>query len=266
MPEAPPQAGLMTRPIASRMLAAAAIMLAMIGGAVVGTLRNYRAPARWDVLAVAGTPTIAGTSLTEARTLGTGEWLVTDSVSVAQLDVGRIGSAQVGPNSRVRLDRGGRTQHRLTLERGTIDAVIDAPPRLFFVETPTALATDLGCVYTMEVDSAGVTWIHVTGGWVELKKGDRASLVSAGMAAEVNLDGVPGTPYPYGMAETAREALKRLDEGSNDPTDLETVVAAMYPQSMFVTSGSMRSRPWPTSPSLRPKSQGKEFLPSTVLC
>ena len=235
-PEALPQSGLMTRPIASRMLAAAAIMLAMIGGAVLGTLRNYRAPARWDVLAVAGTPTIAGTSLTEARTLGTGEWLVTDSVSVAQLDVGRIGSAQVGPNSRVRLDRGGRTQHRLTLERGTIDAVIDAPPRLFFVETPTTLATDLGCVYTLEVDSAGVTWIHVTGGWVELKKGDRASLVSAGMAAEVNLDGVPGTPYPYGMAEAAREALKRLDEGSNDPTDLETVVAAMYPQSMFVTA------------------------------
>jgi hypothetical protein len=56
------------------------------------------------------------------------------------------------------------------------------------------------------------------------------------MAAEVNLDGVPGTPYPYGMAEAAREALKRLDEGSNDPTDLETVVAAMYPQSMFVTA------------------------------
>src|SRR3990172_6458320 len=110
----------------------------------------------------------------------TGEWLVTDAFSRAELSVGRIGTAEVGPNSRVQLDRGGLTQHRLTLEHGRLQVVISAPPRLFLVQTPSVLATDLGCAYTLEVDSAGASRLHVTAGWVELKQGDATSLVPAG--------------------------------------------------------------------------------------
>ena len=222
------------RPIASRLVAAAAIVLAIMGGAMTGVVRGYRAPAQWDVSSVSGVPTVAGTSLTETGKLGAGEWLVTDSVSAARLEIGGIGTAEVGPNSRVRLDRGRSTEHRLTLAQGSIYAFVDAPPRLFFIETPTALATDLGCAYIMEVDSAGVTRIYVTSGWVELKRGDRVSLVAAGLVAEVDTDGRPGTPYPRGISDEGREALMRLDRGSNDPADLETVVAAMYPQSLAV--------------------------------
>ena len=181
---------------------------------------------------MSGVPTVAGTSLVASGELGAGEWLITDSVSAARLEIGGIGTAEVGPNSRVRLDRGRSTEHRLTLAQGSIYAFVDAPPRLFFIETPTALATDLGCAYIIEVDDAGVTRIFVTSGWVEFKKDDRVSLVSAGLVAEVAIDGMPGTPYPRGISDDGREALGRLDRGSGDAADLETVVAAMYPQSL----------------------------------
>ena len=74
----------------------------------------------------------------------------------------------------------------------------------------------------------------MTSGWVEFEKGGRVSLVSAGLVAEVGIDGMPGTPYPRSISDEGREALARLDRESNDPADLETAVAAMYPGSPTV--------------------------------
>ncbi len=234
-PEAKRQPTLLRRPVRSPLLAAAAALVAVIGGTYVGVLLTYGAPSRWQVQPLAGAPTVAGASLVQPGELGAGEWLVTDSLSQAQLAVGRIGTARVGPNSRLRLDPGRRTEHRLTLERGSLDAVINAPPRLFFVETPSALTTDLGCAYTLEVDSAGTSRIHVTAGWVELKQGTRVSLVPAGLIAEVEVSGGPGTPYSTSFSLDAREALHRLDSGVGSAADLELVLGALHPATAFIT-------------------------------
>lgn len=223
------------RRVRSPVVIAAAAMAAVIGGSYLGLIAKYAAPARWQVAPTAGRPSVAGTSLTEAGHLAAGEWLTTDSLSSAELAVGRIGWAGVGPNSRVRIDPSGRTEHRLTLARGSIDAVINAPPRLFFVETPSALATDLGCAYTLEVDSTGASRIHVTAGWVELKQGNGVSLVPAGLIAEVEVGGAPGTPYPDGLAPDAREALRRLDRGTAGPGDLDLVLDGLHTPTDFVT-------------------------------
>jgi hypothetical protein len=180
-------------------------------------------------------PTVAGAGIDRSDGLRAGEWLETDSVSRAELAVGRIGMAEVGPNSRLRLDPARRLAHRMTLERGSLSAVITAPPRLFFVETPTALATDLGCAYVLEVDDAGRTRIHVTAGWVELKQGDRVSLVPAGLVAEVRAGMGPGTPFPETFPSEARQALERLDRGTPDPGDLERVFDALHPPAAFIT-------------------------------
>lgn len=222
------------RPV-PRWLLAAAVVLALVTGTLGGVFRSYRAPSAWAVLPVTGTPTIAGAALTGGDKLGAGEWLVTDAFSKAELSVGRIGTADVGPNSRVQLDRGGLTQHRLILERGHLQVVISAPPRLFFVRTPSALATDLGCAYTLEVDSAGASRLYVTAGWVELKQGDAVSLVPAGLVAEVAVGGRPGTPYPPDFPADARAALLRLDAGTGDAADLELIFAALHGPSDFIT-------------------------------
>ena len=216
-------------------LAAAAVLAALIGGAYLGVLRKYDAPSRWHVLPLAGEPTVAGALLTQPGDLEAEQWLVTDSVSRAQLAVGRIGMAEIGPNSRVRLGRPRRTEHRLTLERGSLSVVIDAPPRLFFVETPSVVATDLGCAYTLEVNGVGASRIHVTAGWVELRQGGRVSLVPAGLVAEVEVGGGPGTPYPDGLPAEARDALHRRDRGTGDAADLELVFGALHTPADFIT-------------------------------
>ena len=234
-PEETRRPTLLRRRVRSPVLAAAAVLAALIGGTYVGMLVTYDAPSHWRVQPLAGAPTVAGAALAQPGNLGTGEWLVTDSLSRAQLAVGRIGTAQVGPNSRLRLNAGRGTERRLTLERGSFDAVITAPPRLFFVETPSALATDLGCAYTLEVDSVGTSRIHVTAGWVELKQGTRVSLVPAGLLAEVEVGGGPGTPYPEGFPLEARDALHRLDRGVGSAADLDLVFGSLHSATAFIT-------------------------------
>ena len=70
------------------------------------------------------------------------------------------------PNTRVQLVEARGREHRMSLERGTIHARIWAPPKLFFVKTPSATAVDLGCEYTLQVDDAGAGLVHVVLGWV----------------------------------------------------------------------------------------------------
>jgi hypothetical protein len=92
-----------------------------------------------------------------------------------------------------------------------MSARIWAPPRLFFVDTPSAVAADLGCAYTLEVDDHGASLLRVTSGWVALELKDRESIVPAGAACETRPGIGPGTPYFEDSTAAFREALKKVD-------------------------------------------------------
>ena len=85
------------------------------------------------------------------------------------------------------------------------------PPRLFFVDTPSAVAADMGCAYTLEVDDHGGSLLLVTSGWVALQLKDRESMVPAGAACETRKDIGPGTPYFVDATPAFREALQKID-------------------------------------------------------
>ena len=88
-------------------------------------------------------------------TLAVGGWLETGKDERATFDVANIGQVTVEPNTRLRLLDTRAGAHRLELARGTMHATIWAPPNQFFVETPSTLAVDLGCAYTLTVDDDG---------------------------------------------------------------------------------------------------------------
>jgi len=149
----------------------------------------------WRVKRLDGTPKIGAESISNNGELAVGEWLETDGNSRAQIAVSSIGSVEVDENTRIRLLETHPTEHRLELARGKMSAHIWAPPRLFFVNTPSAVAADLGCAYTLEVDDQGSSLLHVTSGWVALELQNRESVVPAGAACETRPGLGPGTPY-----------------------------------------------------------------------
>jgi hypothetical protein len=203
-------------------LAAAAAVLVAIGVAWVA--RSVAAP-RWRVESVQGTPVVGSKPITQSTALAVGQGVETDGSSRAKLGIGRVAVISVGPNSRLRLLKSLPIEQRLALDRGTISAKIWAPPRLFFVQTPSALAVDLGCAYTLEVDDSGAGILRVETGWVSFERDGRESIVPAD-AVCASRQGGPGTPFYEDAAPEFRRALESLDFGAGGGAALSTILSA----------------------------------------
>jgi predicted anti-sigma-YlaC factor YlaD len=192
-----------------RIALAGAAMLALAFGVFWFYPRAPR-PA-WDVTRIEGAPKIGSKVLGDAGKLSVGEWLVTDESSRAKINVGEIGYVQVDPGSRMRLVEAKADEHRLALARGKMQAFIWAPPGKFYVDTPSAVAVDLGCAYTLEVDDDGQGLLNVIAGWVAFEWKGRESFVPA-MAMCVTRPRLgPGTPYFNDAPEDFQNALAIFD-------------------------------------------------------
>ncbi len=195
------------RPAALRL---AALLTLLVGSAA--TLAVVRRNAATWHIAERGSP---------ARVFAVGEGL--DARAPARLRVGAIGDVDVHEGARVQLLAARWSEHRLALSRGTIHARINAPPRLFIVETPSGTAVDLGCEYTLEVDGAGNSTIVVTSGWVSFGEGDRVSLIPEGMRATTRA-GRLGTPWRTAAGDSMRGALMAFDFDGGGEAALATVL------------------------------------------
>jgi hypothetical protein len=194
-------------------LAAAATVVMMVGL----TWQTTLAPvAGWDVAATIGSPRIGSSALTGSGRLAVGDTLVTDSASRAQIDVSTIGQVTIDENSRVRLVETRAGRHRLSLDRGTLHAVIVAPPGEFIVDTPSATATDLGCVYSLHVDEDGSGVLSVAAGWVAFEYDGRESFVPAGASSRTHPRLGPGTPVYDDAEGRFRNELDMIDDGPGD--------------------------------------------------
>jgi hypothetical protein len=209
-------------------VAVALVLLLVVGVALWLRPAREGTGGQWNVARLGGEPRIDSQGIGEGGKLGVGQWLETDATSRAQIDVARIGNVRIDPNSRVRLLETNAEEHRLELQRGRLSAVISAPPRLFFVNTPSGVAEDLGCAYTLEVDDDGNSILHVTIGWVALQLVDRESTVPAGAACAMKRGYGPGTPYFEDATQSFRTSLAKFDfaANANDKTSaLATVLS-----------------------------------------
>ena len=164
----------------------------------------------WDVERLAGTLRVNG-RVRKIGSLAVGETLETDGSSRMKISVGEIGEVDVEPNTTIKLVQARETEHRLELARGKMSARISAPPRLFFVDTASAEAIDMGCEYTLQVDDTGRGLLHVTLGEVALVRDGREVYVPRYGMCQTRKGIGPGTPYFEGASEAFVQALERFD-------------------------------------------------------
>jgi hypothetical protein len=184
----------------------------------------------WEVARLQGTPRIGWHSMGEKSglgKLGIGQTLVTDSSSRASITLDETGRVDVDAGSRLRLITNGPGRKRLSLERGTIHARIWAPPGEFVVDTPSAVAVDLGCVYTLHVDDSGAGLLRTTMGWVGFKLNGHESFIPAGAICQTRPKIGPGTPYMEDASQSFRDALSRFDFESNTPAERNALLGIL---------------------------------------
>jgi len=181
-----------------RLRPAFAWAFALAAMAIIGVTVWYgalRSKPGWDVVRADGSK----------GKIAVGDWLETGPTAKAVLTVGDIGTVEVQPNTRIKLEAAKPGEQRLKLARGDISATVTAPPRLFIVDTPASTAFDLGCAYTMHADEDGNGLLRVTLGWVSLEWAGRESLVPAGASCRTHAKVGPGTPYFENGGEPALE-------------------------------------------------------------
>lgn len=181
---------------------------------------------------------VSGSS--QARTLASGEWLET-SAPVTLTLAREIGVVEVRGDSRVRVQRVDGEQQRLELARGQLHAVVNAPPRLFVVDTPSATAVDLGCEYTLEVQRDGSTRLDVLSGRVVLEGAGRSTTVLAGMWAVSRPGAAPQVAIDAQATPAFVTAVQRL---AVEPRDVELAALALSQADKrdAVTLWQLRSR------------------------
>jgi hypothetical protein len=204
----------------SAIAAAAALVAAgawLVAGSVGGT------PEGWQVARAGGGPS----------RLSVGQTLETGAGGHATMNVGSIGFVEVEANSRLRLERARANQQRMALEHGLIHAFILAPPRSFVVDTPSAIATDLGCFYTLQVDKDGGGLVSVQAGWVSFERAGRESFIPAGAACRTRPGRGPGTPYREQATPALRQALQDFDFAHGGDQALAIVLADTTKEDAF---------------------------------
>jgi hypothetical protein len=196
--------------VATVTAAAAAIVLVAV---------VYRGPSAdavgFRVTTIAGAPTIGSRPVGDRGRLPSGRWIETDASARAAIDVADIGRVELDPSSRLGLLSTRPGDYRMHLVRGTIRAVIWAPPGQFSVETPSATTVDLGCAYSLTVGDDGAGLVRVTVGWVGFEWQGRESFIPAGAVCVTRPARGPGTPYFDDVSDAFRSAIDVIDAGDS---------------------------------------------------
>lgn len=167
-----------------------------------------RRPRRW-------TPWLAGAGIAAALALGwywwpERRWIETrEPVELAIQGVGRL---NISAASRIRMEKAGPGEHRFRLERGRVEAFIYAPPRRFFIDTPAAVAVDLGCAYTLEVSESGRARVQVRAGWVAFEHQGQEAFIPAGAECRTATAIGLGIPVYQDADPALKAAVARFEE------------------------------------------------------
>jgi hypothetical protein len=151
----------------------------------------------------------------------------------------------------------------MELQKGTMHATISAPPRLFFVNTPSAEAIDLGCKYTLNVDEKGAGLLTVELGWVSLNVNGRESIVPVGAMCATRPGIGPGTPYFHDAPQALKDALNRFDFENGGVESINTVLSVARERDaitvwhlLFRLSGQDRERVYDRLAAMVPLPEG----------
>ncbi len=209
---------------------AAAVVIGITTFIIFRARQTRDSGAAWEIARIEGAPRVGWHSLganSETAKLKVGQTLVTDNSSRASITLEETGRIEVDPASRLRVVASGPIRKRLSLERGTIHATIWAPPGEFVVDTPSAVAVDLGCVYTLHVDDSGAGLLRTTMGWVGFKLNGHESFIPAGAVCATRPKIGPGTPYFEDASASFRDALTKFDFASTTPQERNALLGIL---------------------------------------
>ncbi len=168
----------------------------------------------WKVSNLQGTPLIGDVSMSSVDSIKEGQIIKTNDSSRAELVVANMGKVIIEPNSKIIFVKGADGNNRILIEYGTINANMNSQPETFFVEMPSAVASDMGGAYSLTIDSTGDGLLFVKSGKVEIQSPNTGAIIPAGNLVMTKKDVGVGTPFNENSSAKFKNALFNLDFGN----------------------------------------------------
>jgi hypothetical protein len=146
-----------------------------------------------------------------------GEEIATSDARGATLDLGRSGSVELEPRTRLRIERAEPEHHRFYLDRGSVHARVFAEARRFQIETPAGRSIDLGCEYKLDVGNDGVSVLQVLSGQVAFELDGREVYVPAGASCVSRKPRGPSAPVFDDAVADFKRALADVEASASPP-------------------------------------------------
>ena len=144
----------------------------------------------------------------------------------ARVDIARIGTMNVAPDSTFTLAETNSARHRVVFDRGSVSVRIWAPPGMFAFRTPGGTIRDLGCIFDLAVGPDGTSRVRVDTGWVQMDNDFGESLVPAGASAEMRRAARPGVPIYLDASDVFATAIRSAQNGgdASERRELDTII------------------------------------------
>ncbi len=191
---------------------------------------RWRGLAPWSVELLSGRARVDGAPLATADRVASGQRIDTEHQSTLRLAIARSGVADLAPQTRLLIVRANAHETRLRLERGTVQLTTGATPWVIVVDGRHFTLTDsVGTnteIYSLSIDSVGITRINVREGEVEVVADARRMMITAGTEVELDATGRAGVPFPSGSAPEWRARLATVARGKSADSVLTPLLRA----------------------------------------
>ncbi len=187
---------------------------------------TFGLPTYWKVASLTGSPMIGDNAMQAVDSIKEGQWIWTNDSSSAELLVSNIGTVTIEPNSKVIFVKGADGNNRILVEYGTINADMNSQPNTFYVEMPSAVASDKGGAYILTIDSTGDGLVYVKSGKVEVQSQNKGAIVPAGSLVMTKKELGVGTPFNENSSPKFKNALFNFDFGDCSGSCVSTLLGA----------------------------------------
>ncbi|MBV6478825.1 MAG: hypothetical protein HGGPFJEG_01582 [Ignavibacteria bacterium] len=186
-------------------------------------------PTYWKVSSIKGTPLIGDVPVSMNDSIKEGQFILTNDTSKAELFIASLGRVIIEPNTKVLFVKGSDGNNRIAVEYGTIEADMKSDKKEFFVELPSATASDTRGNFKLTVDTSGDGLLYVNSGNVEIKSNKRDAFIPAGNFVMTKKNIGVGTPFNENSSLLFKKALAEFDFGNCAEACVNTLIKTAKP-------------------------------------
>ncbi|MBK9332533.1 MAG: FecR domain-containing protein [Ignavibacteria bacterium] len=186
---------------------------------------SFGLPTYWKVVSVKGSPKINDMNMVSSDSIKEGQWITTDSVSIAELIIADIGKVTIEPDSKVILVKGADSTRQIFVEYGMVNTETqNGDNRAFKVGIPSAVAENKGGSYSLKIDKNGDGMIVVKSGKVDVLSTNKNAIVPAGNIVMTKNGLGVGTPFNEQSSPGFKNALFNYDFGNCNDACMNIII------------------------------------------